>query len=132
VTYRLTRLAYDLWVKNTRQTLADQSVCDAPLFAPHTRARLHDAPTSHAAAAQAHATEQRRLIVVALTAHGPMTADDIDMALGWRPTTAGRRMAELAHLGAALTTGATRPTRSGRAAEVWTLTAIAGGREDQR
>jgi hypothetical protein len=89
------------------------------LFAPHTRARLTDPGTSHEAAAQAHATEQRRLILLALDAAGPMTADEIDQYLNWRPTTSGRRMGELARIGTVRTTGEERRTRSGRMAEVW-------------
>lgn len=90
----------------------------APLFPAHTRARLTDPPTSHQAAAAVDAAGQRAAILQAL-AGGAMTADEIDAALGWRVTTAGRRLGELYRLGRARTTGATRPTRSGRAAEVW-------------
>ena len=94
------------------------------LFAPHTRARLTNPGTSHAAAAEAVQTSahQRRLVILALEAAGPMTADEVDAYLGWRPTTAGRRMHELAHQGVIRTTGEERRTRSGRMAEVWTVT----------
>jgi len=94
------------------------------LFAPHTRARLTNPGTSHEASEATVQTSahQRRLVILALEAAGPMTADGIDSYLGWRDTTAGRRLSELARLGAVRTTGDTQPTRSGRSAEVWQLT----------
>jgi hypothetical protein len=95
-----------------------------PLFdQPHTRARLTDPGTSHAAAAgsREQARAQRAAILAALRQYGPLTADELDARLHWRDTTAGRRMRELWQAGAVETTGEERPTRSGRAAEVWQL-----------
>lgn len=88
------------------------------LFAPSTRARRTDPATSHAAAHAQDGAAQRAAILAQLAA-GPMTADELDAALAWRPTTAGRRMRELWQLGLVRGTGQTRPTRSGRSAEVW-------------
>jgi predicted transcriptional regulator len=99
---------------------ADDAI--GPLFEPVApRARVADPSTSHDAAASMHeaAGLQRRILVNLLRAHGPMTADELDILADWRPTTAGRRLAECERLGAVQRTGATRPTRSGRAAEVW-------------
>jgi hypothetical protein len=106
-----------------RRERAEAATEDAPLFAPHTRARLTDPGTSHEAAASTVQTSahQRRLVILALEAAGPMTADEIDAYLRWRPTTAGRRLHELRQVGMIRTTGVTKPTRSGRRAEVWEL-----------
>jgi predicted transcriptional regulator len=97
-----------------------------PLFRPEPppivpAARKTDPVTSHDAAASMleAAGLQRRILVNLLRAHGPMTADELDTLADWRPTTAGRRLAECERLGVVQRTGATRPTRSGRAAEVW-------------
>jgi hypothetical protein len=98
---------------------AEAATDDTPLFAPHTRARLTNPGTSLHAAEQANVKDQQRFVLLALEAAGPMTADEIDQYLLWRPTTAGRRMGELARLGLIRTTGEERRTRSGRMAEVW-------------
>lgn len=109
------------------------SLADLPLFGdplpdhrddppPHTRARPTDPPTSHAAAegSREAARRQRACILACLRQYGDMTADELDDRLNWRPTTAGRRLSELARVGLIRSTGATRPTRSGHAAEVYT------------
>jgi len=61
-------------------------------------ARASDPETSHQAAASMrdHAGAQRQAILEYLLAHPEgATADDLDQALLWRPSTAGRRLGEL-------------------------------------
>lgn len=93
---------------------------DLPLFAPAPRARSTDPATSHDAAhhAAALSAHQRTEILAALR-DAPGTADAIDQRLAYRPTTAGRRLAELERAGLARRTARTARTRSGRAAEIW-------------
>ncbi len=100
--------------------LAHRDVSTMPLFAP-PRARASDPATSHdAAASMAHAAGvQRALILNVLTERGAMTADELDQALDFRPSTSGRRMVELLDLRQVEFTGGTRPTRSGRAANIY-------------
>jgi predicted ArsR family transcriptional regulator len=98
---------------------------DLPLFARRT-----DPPTSHAAAASMrdYAEAQRWMIVQLLGfAKTGLTADEIDLRAGWRPTTAGRRLGELVRTGRVrvkVVNGepVTRPTRSGRPAQVYVAT----------
>jgi hypothetical protein len=100
----------------------DEPMALGPLFEPVApRARASDPTTSHAAAASMlePADLQRALIVHALRTQGPMTADELDVALDWRETTSGRRLAEAERQGRVRRTGNTRPTRSGRNAEIW-------------
>jgi len=87
-----------------------------PLFA-----RAADPVTSQEAAASMvdAAGHQRAAILGVFLAVGPLTADQLDDRLGWRPTTAGRRLKELEALGLARRTGGVRLTRSKRRAEVW-------------
>lgn len=98
---------------------------ELPLFQqpvlPLPRARASDPATSHAAAdSMTHAAGmQRALILNALKAHGPMTADELDALLGLRPSTSGRRLIELVRDGTVAITDETRPTRSGREAQVY-------------
>ena len=84
------------------------------------RARQTDVETSHEAAASM--TEgvgaQRARILLALAA-GPMTADQLDELIGWRITTAGRRLPELRKMGRVRMLEATGKTRSGRRARLW-------------
>ena len=110
--------------RDAQEARAAAQTPELPLFAPTPAARLTNPDTSHAAAQsmREQARVQRAQIVACLRQHGPMTADEIDQQMGYRPTTAGRRMAELAKLGTVRTNGETRLTRSGRAAEVWDVT----------
>jgi|GEM_PF-3994483 len=110
--------------RDAQEARAAAQTPELPLFAPSPAARLTNPETSHAAAQsmREQARVQRASIVACLRQYGPQTADELDARLNWRPTTAGRRMAELAKLGTVRTNGETRPTRSGRAAEVWDVT----------
>ena len=86
------------------------------------RARTTDPKTSHDAAASmvSGASVQRAQIVDTLRMIGhPMTADELDETIGWRPTTAGRRLKELEATGNVERLDETRPTRSGRNANLW-------------
>lgn len=65
------------------------------------------------------AAQQKRQLYNVLIYYGPLTADECDERLSWRPTTAGRRMSDLVRDGLARDTGRTRPTRSGRQATVY-------------
>lgn len=89
---------------------------DLPLFA-----RATDPSTSHRAADSMReaASGQRRRCLLFLRASGPMTAAELDCVIGWRVTTAGRRLVELERLGQVQRTEEERPTPSGRAAQVW-------------
>lgn len=93
---------------------------DLPLFAV-THSRLHGEPTSYEAAKSMsrHAQIQVLRLYAALLDHGPMTCDEIDRMNEWRPTTAGRRVADAERAGLVEFTGETRPTRSGRKANVY-------------
>lgn len=93
---------------------------DLPLFAV-THSRKGGPQTSYDAAGSmaTAAALQERYLYDALMAWGPLTADEADQWLGWRPTTAGRRMSDLVRKGLARSTGQTRPTRSGRQADVY-------------
>ena len=90
------------------------------LFAP--RARTTDPDTSHEAAESvtSHASGQRLRCLTEL-AGGPLTADAIDARVGWRVTTAGRRLPELQELGAVTMLEAKGVTRSGRTAHLWAV-----------
>lgn len=92
-----------------------------PLFA-----RRDDPDTSRRAAASmvAPAGSQRWEVLEALRRR-PMTADEIDVEIGWRDTTAGRRLRELERHELVEPTGDTRTTRSGREARVYRVTAKA-------
>lgn len=108
------------WVRRNQQV-------DFGLFAPTLeppRARATDPATSHAAAASMRdvAAQQAAAILTHLREHGPATADALDAAIGWRPTTAGRRLAELERAGQVRRLEETAPTRSGRAAHRWAAT----------
>lgn len=98
-----------------------------PLFDPLAtpRARRDDPATSHAAAASAtpSATAQAHAILRALLSYGPATADELDARMGWDVGTAGKRTAALKAGDYLTPTGATRPTRKGRQADVYRLTA---------
>lgn len=96
------------------------NVADLPLW---RLARTSDPHTSKDAARRSRETgaAQRAKILDAL-AIAPGTADELDQRCGFRPTTAGRRIRELAEAGLIQTDHSTRPTRSGRSAEVWGLT----------
>ncbi len=100
---------------------------DFGLFAdlPAPRARSTDPATSHDAAASMRdvAAQQAAAILAHLRTHGPATADGLDAAIGWRPTTAGRRLAELERVGQVRRLATTALTRSGRAAQLWACTA---------
>ena len=91
------------------------------MIQPHARAT--DPDTSHAAAESMvkPAEAQRRKILASLKRHGPATADEIDERIGWRPTTAGRRMKELVEVGKLRDTGDLLLTRSGRRATVYAV-----------
>lgn len=91
---------------------------------PRPRARRTDPDTSHEAAAGAvdTARHQRAHILRVLKEEGPLTADEIDALIGWRLTSAGRRLPELAETGAVERTTERRPTRTGSMAYVWRVT----------
>ncbi len=98
---------------------------DPPL--PTPVARASDPATSHAAArSMAGATRSQYLAILQhLAAVGAVgaIANEIDLALGWRDGSAGRRLGELAtRLGWACVLEGTRPTTSGRAAQIYVLT----------
>ena len=87
------------------------------------RARTSDPETSHAAAksmVEAAASQRFRLLAYLRKqgSHGA-TGAEIDFALEWRPCSANRRLKELEVAKLATRTTVTRPTLSGRAAEVW-------------
>ena len=65
------------------------------------------------------AASQRAKILAFLREHGGATGDGLDEALGWRPTSAGRRLPELRELGLVTMTEEVRVTRSGRRARIW-------------
>lgn len=100
---------------------------EPPLFARQAvpLARRTDPDTSHAAALSMlqPAETQRRDLLAALVRAGQrgLTCDEADADLGWRPTTAGRRMPELATLQSARDSGQRRKTQSGRMAIVWVI-----------
>ena len=90
------------------------------------RARSTDPRTSHAAGDAVDAAGQRERIMELLKAvgrptgmwHGGLNADQIDQYIGWRLTTAGRRLSELKRRGLVEVVGE-RLTRSGRKASVY-------------
>lgn len=90
------------------------------------RARTSDPATSHVAAAMVDAEGQRGKImdVLGLTSMGlrkrevGWTADELDNYIGWRVTTAGRRLSELKRRGLVEPCGE-RLTRSGRPATAY-------------
>ena len=90
------------------------------MFSP-PRARATDPETSHEAAESmaGAAGAQRAACLKHLRTVGPAIADEIDAAMGWRPTTAGRRLSELAEAKLAKITDQKRRTRSNRNAFVW-------------
>ena len=86
-------------------------------------ARTTDPATSHEAAAVVDAEGQRGKIMKALRGEWrdhqyEFTADGLDEYLGWRVTTAGRRLGELCKLGLVEPCGE-RLTRSNRPATVY-------------
>lgn len=111
----------------TRRAPPEEPALDAgPLFASPPRARPSDPSTSHAAAAsmQSIARAQQQDLARALaSAPDGLTCDEADERLGWRATSAGRRMGELVRLGSAVATDRTRRTRSGRMAAVYVASA---------
>lgn len=97
---------------------------DLPLFAAPA-ARATDPATSHDAArsmADGPAEAQAHAILRALLTYGDATADALDARIGWRDTTAGRRLKELDRAGYAYPLQGTAVTRSGRKAHLWRLT----------
>lgn len=93
-----------------------------PMFEP-PGSRASDPQTSHAAAESMKepAAVQRQIIIDALACSGPQSADELDCTIGWRPTTAGRRLKELETAGLVERTEFFALTRSGRSAQVWKL-----------
>lgn len=87
------------------------------------RARNTDPETSHKAAVSMSkaAESQREEIYQYLKRNGPETADGVDRGLGYRPTTAGRRLPELRELGLIEMLDDTGLTRSGRSARLWAV-----------
>lgn len=90
---------------------------------PPPRARNTDPETSHQAARSMHggAKGHRASILGLLGQRGPMNGDQIDEAMGWRVTSAGRRLCELVAMGLVERTEDVAPTRSGRKAGVYKL-----------
>ena len=100
----------------------------SPALDLFTMARTTDPATSHEAAAAVDAEGQRGEIMIVLgiasfSLSGGMTADEIDEVIGWRITTAGRRLSELKARGLVEATGTQRLTRSGRFATVYRVVA---------
>lgn len=87
------------------------------------RARTTDPGTSHAAARSMRdaASAQRAKLLGAVRGSGlfGLTCAEADSQLGWRETSAGRRMSELRELGLVHDSGMLRKTPSGRQAIVW-------------
>ncbi len=84
------------------------------------RARTTDVDTSHAAAASiTDVAGVQRLRILQELEGGPLTADELDERIGWRVTTAGRRLSELLEATAVRRLETTRKTRSGRLAHLW-------------
>lgn len=94
------------------------------ILSPPPRARTTDPDTSHMAAAEAEAGQaaQQALILDALTVEGEMTADRLDEYLGWRTSTASRRLHELRRMGKVEWLERTAPTRTGRLAHLYRVT----------
>ena len=98
-----------------------------PLFSgpkttgPDPRARTSDPETSHAAAKSmvGEAEAQRKRIVAHLWEVGPRMADQLDEELGFRVTSAGRRLSELEEAKLVEALDRTGKTRSGRRARYW-------------
>ena len=109
--------AYEDELARVRQARADAELSGFEV----THAPLHGEPTSHDAAVSMKeaAAQQCEILYDFLKNLGPATCDHADWILGWRPTTAGRRMPDLVERGLAEFTGETRKTRSGRAANVY-------------
>ncbi len=89
------------------------------------KARTTDPATSHTAARMVDAAGQRGRIMEVLRAiyrdvglAGGLTADQLDEMIGWRLTTAGRRLSELRARELVIPCGE-RKTRSGRPATVY-------------
>ena len=101
-----------------------------PIFSEPV-ARNTDPETSHEAAAsmKEEAANQRRQILDVLRHVGPQTADSLDAFIGWRDTTAGRRLSELRTRNLAEETTVKAKTRSGRTAFVWRLKNVLAPRE---
>ena len=90
-----------------------------------TRSRSTDPATSHEAARKVDAAGQRGKIMELMgrdhRVYGGaagLTADELDDIIGWRVTTAGRRLSELKRRGLVEACGR-RYTRSGRQATVY-------------
>ena len=89
------------------------------------RARSTDPETSHVAARKVNAEGQRGKIMDLMDSGRPVriggwTADEIDEYIGWRVTTAGRRLSELLkHDPPLVEVCGERLTRSNRLAQVY-------------
>ena len=87
------------------------------------RARTSDPDTSHDAATsmKTHALVQCELVEKFVIARGEYgaTADEVDAGLGWRPTTAGRRMTNCVERKTLVKTKRKRKTRGKRDAYVY-------------
>lgn len=123
-TYRMStplKHLYRCWKGHTTATSKTAAELEGAL-SPIARTRRTDVETSHQAAASM--TEgvgaQRERILQELTGR-PMTADQLDEIIGWRITTAGRRLPELRELGRVRMLEQTAMTRSGRRARLWEL-----------
>lgn len=88
-------------------------------------ARTTDPETSHLAAASmrsaAHTQRLAILEYLGRCADYGATADETDLALGWRSGRAGRRYGELVTLGLVRVASVVRKTSTGREAQVYTL-----------
>ena len=92
-----------------------------PMFA-----RATDPATSHdAARSMVKGAAVNRAKIVKALKRGPRTADQLEQDIGWRATTAGRRLKELVTAGQVERLNATDPTRSGRQAAKYRLTEVA-------
>ncbi len=110
-------------------SLTQSPTAGLPLFKP-PGARQSDPDTSHIAA-ERHteaAGAQRKKIMDTLRNEGPQTADSLDSLIGWRDTTAGRRLKELLKADLVVMTDVRADTRSGRPARVWKLKSILADR----
>ena len=110
-------------VPRTPEGALSLTVSTGEQWAP--RARPSDPATSHAAAASmrtaAHTQRLQILEYLGTCGERGSTADETDLALGWRSGRAGRRYGELVGLGLVSVASGTRKTSTGREAQVYVL-----------
>jgi hypothetical protein len=90
---------------------------------PHVRGSATSKAAADSVAESAGNLRNKVLTCIADTGAAGMTTDEIEAALDMRHQTASARIVELVNAGKILKTDRTRPTRSGRAAAVYTVKA---------